>query len=264
MIEIENLCFSQEEGGVGYLRLSRPEKLNAQTPAMWTGLTEMVRRLSREPDLRCLIVTGEGSSFSVGFDAGSMSELAKPLPTPEDREARRAEGLQWTESFAFLSQASFVTIAAVRGYALGAGFELAVSCDLRVVTRTAKLASLSLKYGLVPDGGATYLLPRLVGLGKARQLIFTAEMVTGEEAGRIGLAEMVVEDDELDQAALHLARQIGALSATGIRATKRSLEAGADFPLEHAVRFAQREQADCYASEDFARAAKSFNARMVS
>ncbi|MFI6998221.1 enoyl-CoA hydratase/isomerase family protein [Nocardia sp. NPDC050175] len=248
--------------GVGQLQLNRPEALNAQTPQMWLDLNEMLRRLAGE-DLRCLIVSGEGGSFSAGFDANAMSSLAGPLDTPEAREQRRAAGLEWTEGFARLSNAPFATIAAVRGHALGAGFELAVACDLRVTTKTARFAAAGINYGLIPDTGTAYWLPRLVGLGKARELILTGAVIDGSEAGRIGLAEYVVDDDDLESAATAIALQIAAHSATGIRAAKRVLVAGAELSFEQARQAAQREQVECYASSEFASAAKQFGDRMT-
>ncbi|WP_418004135.1 enoyl-CoA hydratase/isomerase family protein [Mycobacterium sp. PDNC021] len=261
LIELETMYFTAGTGGVGTLQLNRPDVLNAQTPRMWLDLSEMVRRLQNVPDLRCLVVGGEGRSFSAGFDATAMSTLAEGLATPDAREQRRLLGLQWTEGFARLSDAPFATIAAVRGHALGAGLELAVACDLRVTTPTTKFAVMGLKYGLIPDTGTAYWLPRLVGLGKARELILTAATIDGREAGRIGLVEHVVAEDELDHTVEGLARAIAAHSATGIRAAKRVLAAGADLSFEQARQMAQREQVECYASDDFHCAATEFGAR---
>ncbi|NNH71182.1 enoyl-CoA hydratase/isomerase family protein [Nocardia uniformis] len=263
MIDLETMQFIAGEDGVGQLRLNRPDVLNAQNPAMWLDLTEMMNRLSPRQDLRCLVVTGAGRSLSAGFDGTAMSSLARPLDTPEDREERRRQGLAWTEGFAKLSRAPFVTIAAIRGHALGAGFELAVACDLRVVTPTARLSAMGIRFGLIPDTGTAYWLPRLVGLGKARELILTGMTIEGSEAGRIGLAEHVVDDAELDACADRLARSIAAHSGTAVRAAKRVLEAGAELTFEQAREVAQREQADCYSSADFLRAASALGARVA-
>ena len=166
-------------------------------------------RLLDDPgDVRALVVVGEGRAFSSGIDTTVFAARARrrratsrrddPGPASGSRSRRRTGSCGTQDAFTWLEEAPFATIAAVRGYALGAGLQLALACDIRVVARGTKLGLLEFKYGIIPDLGGTQRLPRLVGAGKAKELIFTAAQIDADEAERIGLAEHVVADEELE------------------------------------------------------------------
>src|SRR5437667_3904156 len=182
----ETLIF-ERQGPIGRLRLNRPGKLNAQTPQMWAELRELGRALGNERDLRCLVVTGEGRAFSSGIDLAEITGQDGLGAAAQVKPGAGADRLvamirQGQEAFSWLVDAPFASIAALRGYALGAGLQLALACDLRVAARTTQLGALEFRYGLLPDLGGTAWLPRLV-----KELVFTAARIDAEEALRICL-----------------------------------------------------------------------------
>jgi enoyl-CoA hydratase/carnithine racemase len=185
------------DGPVATVTLCRPDVLNAQTPRMWAALREYGRELPA--DVRAVVVRGEGRAFSAGLDltaaSGTTGELAR-LDTAEAEQ--RIAGYQ--EAFSWLRRPDLVTVAAVQGHAIGAGFQLALACDLRVLTEDAQLTMAEVSLGLVPDLGGTKRLLELVGYARALEICLTGRRVGAAEAGRIGLANLVVPGGELDAA----------------------------------------------------------------
>jgi enoyl-CoA hydratase/carnithine racemase len=188
-------------GPVATISLCRPDVLNAQTPAMWEQLREYGRELPG--DVRVVVVRGEGRAFSAGLDrtaaAGALAELAA-LPVSE-AEARIA-GYQ--EAFSWLRRPDLVTVAAVQGHAVGAGFQLALACDLRVLAEDAQLSMAEITLGLVPDLTGTDRLVDLVGYARALEICLTARRLDAAEASRLGLANVVVPAAQLDSAVTEL------------------------------------------------------------
>jgi len=251
----------EREGPIGRLRLNRPAKLNAQTPQMWAELRELGRTLRDERDLRCLVVSGEGRAFSSGIDLAEITGQDGLGAAAQVKPGVGADRLvamirQGQEAFSWLVDAPFASIAAVRGYALGAGLQLALACDLRVAARTTQLGALEFRYGLLPDLGGTAWLPRLVGPARAKELVFTAARIDAEEALRIGLVNRVVEDAELEAAVGALAETIAAQPPLALRHAKRAIDAFAD--QERSLQLAAEGQAACLRSEDFIEAGKAF------
>jgi enoyl-CoA hydratase/carnithine racemase len=258
----------EQVGAVGWLRLNRPDRLNAMTIEMWDELAKLGESLGDDSSLRCLVVMGEGRAFSSGIDieqllAGGGSSLfseagkgAPPLadsPTSglgmEDKLVTRIGDLQ--EAYTWLADAPYPTIAAMRGYALGGGLQLALACDLRIAARGTKMALPEHKYGILPDLGGTYWLPRVVGSAKAKELIFTAGTIDADEALRIGLVNRVVDDAELDAAATALAERIAGQPPIAVRRAKRAIEKAAHQSLGEGLREAAVGQAECIRSADF-------------
>ena len=252
----ETLIF-ERDGHIGRLRLNRPAKLNAQTPQMWGELRDLGRTLRDDRDLRCLVVSGEGRAFSSGIDLAEITGrdgLVTAAGTGEDRLAALIR--QGQEAFTWLVDAPFASIAAVRGYALGAGLQLALACDLRVAARSTQLGVLEFRYGLLPDLGGTAWLPRLIGPARAKELTFTAARIGADEALRIGLVNRVVEDPELDAAVQALADTIAAQPPLALRHAKRAIDAFSD--EQRSLQLAAEGQAVCLRSEDFVEAGKAF------
>ena len=191
----------ERDGPVVTVTLCRPEVLNAQTPQMWATLHDIGRDLAG--DVRVVVVRAEGRAFSAGLDLrvagggqdGLLATLAR-MP-PEDALARIA-GFQ--SAFSWLGRTDVVSIAAVHGHAIGAGFQLALACDLRVLAEDAQLAMAEVGLGLVPDLGGTRPLVDLVGYGRALEICVTGRRVGATEALAIGLANLVVPRDDLDDA----------------------------------------------------------------
>jgi len=263
---METIVF-ERAGPVGWLRLNRPEKLNAFTALMWRELGALGEELVADADLRALVVIGQGRAFSSGIDTSSFG--AAGIADDDGVLAPRADsrrhddpvvdaimGLQ--ESYTWLERAPYATIAAVRGYALGAGLQLALACDIRVVARGTRLGLLEHRYGIIPDLGGTQRLPRLVGRGRAKDLVFTARQIDAEEAGRIGLAEHVVDDEELDGAAEMLAATIAAQPPLAIRGAKHAIDASMSRPIDDGLRIEAEQQAPCLRSDDMKEAIAAF------
>src|SRR5207247_366966 len=192
----------EREGPIGRLRLNRPAKLNAQTPQMWAELRELGRTLRDERDLRCLVVSGEGRAFSSGIDLAEITGqdgLGAAAQVAPGAGADRLVALirQGQEAFSWLVDAPFASIAALRGYALGAGLQLALACDTRIAARATQLGALEFRYGLLPDLGGTAWLPRLIGPARAKELVFTAARIDAEEALRVGLVSRGVAEAAL-------------------------------------------------------------------
>jgi len=247
----------EREGPIGRLRLNRPAKLNAQTPQMWAELRELGRALRDDRELHCVVVTGEGRAFSSGIDLAEITGqdgLTAAAQVAPGAGADRLVALirQGQEAFSWLVDAPFASIAALRGYALGAGLQLALACDLRIAARTTQLGALEFRYGLLPDLGGTAWLPRLVGPARAKELVFTAARIDAEEALRIGLVNRVVEDATLDA----LAETIAAQPPLALRHAKRAIDAFAD--QERSLQLAAEGQAACLRSEDFIEAGQAF------
>jgi enoyl-CoA hydratase/carnithine racemase len=209
------------DGPIATVTLNRPEVLNAQTPAMWAQLSNISRKLSG--DVRVVIVRGEGRAFSAGLDLSvaqgeddsSLVQLARLSP---DECAERIAGFQ--TAFTWLRHPSLVTIAAVRGHAIGAGFQLALNCDLRVLAEDARFSMAEVTLGLVPDLGGTKRLTELVGPSRALEICVTGRRISAAEAERIGLATAVVPGDQLDATVADLAAATLAADAAAVAEIK--------------------------------------------
>jgi enoyl-CoA hydratase/carnithine racemase len=264
----------EQVGSVGWLRLNRPERLNAMTVEMWHELAKLGESLGDDSSLRCLVVTGEGRAFSSGIDveqllAGAGSGLfaeagkgsAPPAESPssgrviDDQLVTMIGDLQ--DAYTWLADAPYPTIAAMRGFALGGGLQLALACDLRIAARGTKMGLLEHKYGILPDLGGTYWLPRIVGTAKAKELIFTSETIDAEEGLRIGLVNRLVDDDELEAAATALAGTIAGQPPIAVRLSKRAIDKSGLQSLGEGLRDAAVGQAECIRSADFVEAMKA-------
>jgi enoyl-CoA hydratase/carnithine racemase len=252
----------ERDGHVGRLVLARPDKLNSFTPEMWDEFHRLGDELLADPgDLRALIVIGEGRAFSSGIDTSVFTGgagLAVPDPGTRDEDPVADAIMRTQESYTWLERVPFATIAAVRGYALGAGLQLALACDIRIFARGTSVGLLELKYGIIPDLGGTQRLPRLVGSGKAKELIFTSARIDADESHRIGLCEQLVADDELDEAASTLAQRIAAQPPLAIAAAKRAVNASLDETIDDGLRVEARGQAVCLPSDDMKEAIAAF------
>jgi enoyl-CoA hydratase/carnithine racemase len=264
----------EQVGNVGWLRLNRPERLNAMTIEMWEELAKLGESLGDDASIRCLVVMGEGRAFSSGIDvehllsggggnlfseAGKGSGGAADSPSSsrgmEDKLVSRIGDLQ--DAYTWLADAPYPTIAAIRGYALGGGLQLALACDLRIAARGTKLAMPEHRYGLLPDLGGTYWLPRIVGPAKAKELIFTGETIDADEALSIGLLNRLVEDAELETAVTALAEKIAGQPPIAVRGSKRAVDQSLVQSLGEGLRDAAVGQAECIRSADFLEAMKA-------
>ena len=256
-IDLSTLQY-ERRGHVGWLRLNRPEKLNAMNGTLWGELADLGPKLRDDPDLRALVVIGNGRAFSAGIDLSSFGGDGIGSGFSGGQEAREAAIAATQEGYLWLHEAWYPTIAAVRGHALGAGMQLAVACDMRIVAEGSVFGMLETKYGLMPDLTGTQLLPRVVGPAKAKELIFTGARIDATEAARIGLANQVVPDGELETVASDLAERLAGQPPIAIRWSKQAVEASTTMPVREGLRFEHRGQAECIASADFREAIGAF------
>jgi enoyl-CoA hydratase/carnithine racemase len=226
--------------GILTVRLTRPEARNAQGPALWADLAAIGRSL--DPAVRAVVLCADGPSFSAGLDRrmltpegipGEGSMLAFAQMSPEALDARIAE---FQEAFTWWRRVDVPTVAAVQGHAVGAGFQLALGCDVMVVADDVQLAMKEPSLGLVPDLGGTLPLVEAVGYGRALELVLSGRWVGAEEAVRLGLALRAVPRDALEATAREVAAACGSAmpgAVAGTKALLRDAAAGGDWADAH-------------------------------
>ncbi len=236
-----------EAGPVATVTLCRPQKLNAQDPAMWDALRTIGQELGT--GVRVVVIRAEGPSFSAGIDrrlltggGGPGQSFVLDLARLDDAALdERLAGYQ--EAFSWLSRPGLLSIAAVQGHAVGAGFQLALACDLRVLAADAQLAMRETSLGLVPDLGGTRPLVEAVGYSRALELCVTGRWVDADEARLIGLATIVVPPAELDATVVDLAAVVTGPPYGAVSATKSLLQAAAASSPDGQLRAERRAQA---------------------
>jgi 2-(1,2-epoxy-1,2-dihydrophenyl)acetyl-CoA isomerase len=232
--------------GVGTVTLDRPEKLNAYTPRMGEELVDAFRRLRDDPGARAVILTGAGRGFCAGVDLDLLRahRAADAAPPEGSAGAPRLGEEEFVLSFpAELHAFPKPVIAAIHGPAIGVGVTMTLPCDLRLAAEGAKLGLTFTRLGLLPGLGSTFLLPRLVGMARALELVLTARVLEASEAARLGLVSEVVPTDRLLPRARELAGALAELRPEVLAAAKRALLYGARASLEEALRNEQRESA---------------------
>lgn len=234
---------TERDGDVATVTLSRPEKLNALDPVvlgeLYTAFDALVRDMSRP---RAVVFTGAGKAFIAGADIGAMSEL-----TPSAAKSFADVGHRLG---ALLESAPFPVIAAVNGFALGGGCELALACDFIYASQKAKFGQPEVKLGVIPGFGGTQRLARRIGIGRARELVYTGDMIGADEALRIGLVNAVFSPEELLGKALEAAKKIASVGPLAVAASKRVLLRGEDVPLPTANELEAIAFAALFGSED--------------
>ncbi|SHK14752.1 enoyl-CoA hydratase/isomerase family protein [Rhodothermus profundi] len=239
--QFATLLVEEDEQGIVCCTFNRPEVRNALNLEMVQEVRQLLDQLARRDAVRVLIFTGAGGqAFVSGAD---IAEL---------RERGRAEALQRINNSLFreIEQFPAPTIAAVRGWALGGGCELAMACDLRIAGESARFGQPEVRLGIIPGAGATYRLPRLVGLGKARELIYTGRIIEASEALAIGLVNEVVPDDQVLEKARALAREIAAASPLAVRFAKMALNAAFEMSTDVGLTLETMMQAILFEDEE--------------
>jgi len=228
----ECIIYEKEEG-IATVKLNRPQVLNAMNKQLWLEFQEALEDARNDPEIKALIITGEGRAFSTGADL----KESKTRTIEEYRDYLT----ELQEASRKLMRFEKATIAAINGYALGSGYELALACDIRIAAEDAKIGSPEASVTSSVTGGAMRLVQDLIGPGKAKELIFTAEFIDGREAERIGLVNKAVPLDQLMETTREMARKIAQNSAFSIKMIKRglnlargetSLEALMDYEIE--------------------------------
>lgn len=235
-----NLLLSVEDG-IGLLQINRPEARNALNKATVDEAYRALDELRANAAVGVVILTGAGDKAFVG--GADIKDLLG---------RGRKEGLEGINArlFTAIEQFEKPTIAAVNGFALGGGCEIAMACDLRVASEAAKFGLPETGLGIIPGAGGTQRLPRLVGLGKAKELVLTGEIITAVEAHRIGLVNQVVPPDQLMAAAREMAKKILSRGPLAVRLAKQALNLSARAPLDVGLQFEVMSQAVLFESAD--------------
>jgi enoyl-CoA hydratase/carnithine racemase len=243
------LVLVETDQAVATIRLNRPP-MNALSAGLQADLADAVAQVSADQEVRAVVLYGGEKLFAAGADIKEMSEASYAEMT------RISAGLQ-----AALNQVAAISkpvIAAITGYALGGGLELALCADLRVLGESARVGQPEILLGLIPGAGGTQRLPRLVGPARAKDLIFTGRFVGAAEALAIGLADKVVPDDQVYQAARELAAQYAAGPSIAIAAAKRAIDLGLDTDLTSGLEYERASFAGMFATEDARAGMRSF------
>jgi len=246
----EHLIY-EVNGKVAVVTINNPKSLNALNSATLDELNDCFKAIEKDDSLRVIIVTGSGAkSFVAGADISEMVNATA--------EEGRAMALLADETFGRLEKMNKVTIAAVNGYALGGGCELAMACDIRVASENAVFGQPETGLGIFPFFGGTQRLARLVGKGRAKELIFTGDKIKADEAYRIGLANKVVPADELMNACMEMAAKIMSKGAYAIVLAKDCIENGMNTDLASGLMLENANIGLCFATADKAEGMKAF------
>ncbi|MGH0038196.1 MAG: enoyl-CoA hydratase-related protein [Myxococcota bacterium] len=249
----EDLVRSERRGAVALLTLNRPKALNALDGSILEALHARLGEVAGASEVRALVVTGEGKAFAAGADIAAMRAMSAIEGEAFSRLGHR--------TFAALEALSIPTIAAVNGYALGGGCELALACDWIYASARARLGQPEVNLGLIPGFGGTSRLVRRVGLAWAKELVLTAEPLPADEAQRIGLVNRVFEPDELLDQALEAGRKVAAKGPLAVALAKRVMEQGQDADVRTAHALEQNAFGLCFASADRAEGMDAFLAK---
>ena len=243
------------EDGVAILTLNRPDKLNSFTAAMHREMCTAFGSIERDKEARALLMTGAGRAFSAGQDLSE--EAVRPnASTPPDFEGLLRD--RYNTVIEALRALPMPTVAAVNGVAAGAGVSLALATDIALAARSARFALAFAKIGLVPDSGATYFLPRLIGGARARGLALTGETLTGEQAESWGLIWKCVDDEKLMAEAMALARSLAQGPTRALVLTRRAFDAAEGNSLAEQLALETRLQTEAAAGEDYAEGVAAF------
>ena len=228
-MKLENLLMDISEG-IATVTINRPAAMNAMTVATLEELERVFAEITRKPDIRVAILTGAGSkAFVAGADIAALREMTSTQARDIALLAHR--------TYAAIEQSPKPFIAAVNGYALGGGCELSMACDIRIASENAKFGQPEINIGILPGFGGTQRLPRLVGKGRALEIILTGEMIDATEAMRIGLVNRVVVQSELLNEARQLARKIAAKGAVAVKLCKEGVGNGLEMDLAKACAY---------------------------
>ncbi|WP_273133795.1 enoyl-CoA hydratase-related protein [Culturomica massiliensis] len=240
-MEFKTLLFGKQ-GPVGILTINQPETLNALNTSVLKELGQAFDKFAEDAELRVIVLTGAGRSFVAGADIAEMSGL--------DAEAGKIFGQLGASVFRKIELSEKIVIAAVNGYALGGGCELALACDIRMASEKAKFAQPETGLGIVPGFSGTQRLPRIIGVGKAKELIYTGRVIDAVEACRIGLVNSVTEPGMLLSEAVKMAEQIASRSPLAVQYAKEAINRGIETDIDTGIAIENGLFGLCFATEE--------------
>ena len=248
-MDYQNIIFEKKDG-IGFVTMNRPKALNALNTDVLTELDDVFRSIDKDDEVKVAIITGAGRAFIAGADIAQMAEL--------NGTEGRDMTIQGQLVMELIETINKPVIAAVNGFALGGGNELSMACDIRIASEAAKFGQPEVNLGIIPGYGGTQRLPRLVGKGMAKKLIYSAEMIGAEEAYRIGLVDQVVPADELMDAAVSLAKTIMSKAPIAVKMAKVAINNGTQCDLKTGVQFEAEAYTSTFVSEDRVEGMKAF------
>ncbi|MBR5292568.1 MAG: enoyl-CoA hydratase/isomerase family protein [Clostridia bacterium] len=240
-MELKNVLYEKKEQ-IAYVTINRPETLNALNCDVLNELIYLMKNVNADAEVRVVILTGAGRSFVAGADISQM----RGLTTEEGRDMTRLG----QECMALIEKTSKPVIAAVNGFALGGGCELAMSCDFIIASEKAKFSQPEVNLGIIPGFGGTQRLPRLVGKNMAKYMIMTGEMLNAQQAYEAGIVQKVVPAEELLDAATAVANTILSKAPIAIRMAKLAVNNGFNMDLTSAIEYEAEAYTVSFASED--------------
>lgn len=249
------------EDGILTLTINRPKSHNTMTPNLSDGLIEALKENGNNPDVRCVVITGAGNIFCAGGDVGDQASGALKKGETDPKAAHEAmvkmirEG---SEVFGILHSLPKPTLAIIPGAAAGAGLGLALACDFRFCLDTAKLTTAFAKIGLSTDSGISYFLPKIVGMAKARELCFSADVVTGRQAYDIGLVSKIASQETFQKDAQAYAKYLASLPTVAIGFMKENLNASEHSSLDQIFDLEANNVVRSMSTQDHKNAAKAF------
>src|SRR5438067_313859 len=256
--EVEQHINLEVEGGIGWIRFNRPEKMNAIGALTRTQLAEAIKQAERDDAMRVVVLTGSGRAFCSGADVTEMAPGAG-MRTPEDvGNVLRNEYMPMLMRLRTMPKP---VIAAMNGPAVGIGASYALACDIRIATPDAYLMEAFVNIGLAPDGGVSWLLPRLVGTGVAYEMFFTGKPLSAADAHRLGVINRIVPAEKLEAEVRELAAQLAAQPKQAMAAAKRAVNHALESSYEEALEFESYLQEAQAGSQEFVDGVQAFLAR---
>jgi 2-(1,2-epoxy-1,2-dihydrophenyl)acetyl-CoA isomerase len=256
--EVEQHVKVEVEAGVGWIRLNRPEKMNAIGTLTRGQLADAIKQAERDEAVRVVVLTGSGRAFCSGADVTEMLGDGA-MRTPEDvGDVLRNEYMPMLMRLRTMPKP---VIAAMNGPAVGIGASYALACDIRIATPEAYLLEAFINIGLAPDGGVSWLLPRLAGTGVAYEMFFTGKPLSAMDAHRLGVVNRVVPQERFEQEVRELAAQIASQPRQALAAAKRAVNHALESSYEDALEFESYLQEAQAASPEFAEGVQNFLAR---
>jgi len=249
----ETIVYEKREG-VAKITLNRPKTMNALERKLLDELSQATKAVAQDDEVKAVIITGSGKAFCAGGDLNRFIEGFNLISGVDYVKAIHPWVLEWINL-------NKPTIAAVNGYATGAGLSLMLLCDISLASENAKFSSAFVNMGLIPDLAATYYLPRVVGVQRAKELFFTGRQVDSAEAYTIGLVNRVVPNEKLDEEAMALAARMSKGASFAIRSTKKMVNLGLDLDLNSLLEAEANIQGLCFGTEDCTEAVNAFLAK---
>lgn len=257
----EPLVLASNSGAVRTLSLNRPAALNSFTTEMHAELMAALELAAQDDSVRCVVLTGGGRAFCAGQDLADPSVAPDPTRGAASKDLGHVISTYYAPLVARLRSMPVPVIAAVNGVAAGAGANLALCCDLVVAARSASFIQAFTRIGLVPDTGGSWLLPRLVGSARALGIAMLGDKLPAEEAARIGLIWLCVDDAALAEAAAALASKLSAMPTRALVATRQAMAAAQDMDLDTALAEEARIQREMGNANDYREGVEAFRAK---